>query len=46
VEQERLFHGTSDADVIVREGFNLRLANPNGMFGKGKFFPNIPSQRF
>jgi len=38
VEQERLFHGTADADKIVCEGFNLELANPNGMFGKGIFF--------
>jgi len=39
VEEKKLFHCTNNADFIVKHGFDfdLRRADPNGMFGRGKY---------
>jgi hypothetical protein len=41
VPEKRLFHGTTFADDIIRNGFDLRYANSESMFGKGKIFNYI-----
>ncbi|XP_059482674.1 poly [ADP-ribose] polymerase tankyrase-like [Neocloeon triangulifer] len=44
VEEERLFHGTNFADQIVKKGFKVKHADPQGMFGKGIYFSNLSSK--
>jgi hypothetical protein len=40
VEERHLFHGTVHADDIMENGFNIKYANENSMFGKGRLrFP-------
>jgi len=34
-EFKRLFHGTSAADAIARNGFDLSRSDPKGMLGQG-----------
>jgi len=37
VEEMRLWHGSPYAEKICSDGFNLKPAKANGMFGKGIF---------
>ncbi|XP_065347417.1 poly [ADP-ribose] polymerase tankyrase-2-like [Cloeon dipterum] len=44
VPEIRLFHGTCHADVIVRNGFNVKYSNELSMFGKGIYFSDVSSK--
>jgi hypothetical protein len=45
-KQRFLFHGSSNTsiDSIVENGFDIRLSNPNGMFGAGIYFARNSSK--
>lgn len=44
INEQLLYHGTSStvADIIIREGFDIRMANA-GSYGRGTYFSNNSS---
>ncbi|CAB3380282.1 Hypothetical predicted protein [Cloeon dipterum] len=44
VEEKRLFHGSPNADIIAREGFDRGFARNTGMFGNGVYFAEHSSK--